>query len=305
MTLAPIILFTYSRPEHTRRTVESLLKNQLASESDLIIYSDAARTIDKQNAVRDVRDYLSTVQGFRSVTIKYNEINYGLAKSIILGVTETIEKYGHVIVLEDDIETYPGFLMFMNEALHKYANESKVWHISGWNYPIDHEGLADIFFWRLMNCWGWATWSDRWKSFNKNPQRLVDTWKKDKIYRFDLDGVAGMWGQVQANHLGTLNTWAVFWYATIFENNGLCVNPSLTLVTNIGHDGSGENCGNEDIYSKYLSIEKIIEYPIQIEESMLALARIKEFYKRHRTSFIERIVRRVRRIINNKININV
>ena len=42
-TLAPIILFVYNRPWHTRKTIEALQKNELADQSDLIIYSDAPK----------------------------------------------------------------------------------------------------------------------------------------------------------------------------------------------------------------------------------------------------------------------
>jgi len=78
-----------------------------------------------------------------------------------------LNEYGKIIVLEDDLLTSPYFLKFMNEALEYYKNEKKVWHISGWNYPINNEGLDDVFFWRTMNCWGWATWADRWQYFEK------------------------------------------------------------------------------------------------------------------------------------------
>ena len=43
MKLVPIVVFTYNRPWHTQQTVEALLKNEYASESDLIIFSDAPK----------------------------------------------------------------------------------------------------------------------------------------------------------------------------------------------------------------------------------------------------------------------
>ena len=43
------------------------------------------------------------------------------------------------------------------------------------------------------------------------------------------------------NKKNKLNTWAIFWNATIFYHNGLCLNPVKSLVKNIGFDGSGEN----------------------------------------------------------------
>ena len=42
--LAPILLFVYNRPQHVVDAVNSLLTNEEAVDSDLIVYSDAAKT---------------------------------------------------------------------------------------------------------------------------------------------------------------------------------------------------------------------------------------------------------------------
>jgi len=102
---SPIALFVYARPEHARRTVESLLRNPEAADSDLIVFSDAARTPDKEESVRLVREYVAGIQGFRSLTVHHRPENFGLAKSIIQGVTQILEEHEQVIVLEDDLVT--------------------------------------------------------------------------------------------------------------------------------------------------------------------------------------------------------
>ena len=238
--LAPIVLFTYNRLYHTKQTIEALSKNELANESELIIYSDGAKNIEVKQKVKEVREYLKTIQdldAFKSVTIIEREKNFGLANSIIDGVTKIVNKYGKIIVLEDDIVTSKYFLKFLNDALEYYKEKKELWHISGWNYPISSDGLDDVFLWRLMNCWGWATWSDRWQYFEKNPKKLIKTFSKKDIKRFNLDGYYNAWSQVKENYKGKINTWAIFWYAIIFEHNGLCLNPTQSFVQNIGHDG--------------------------------------------------------------------
>ena len=162
---SPIALFVYSRPEHTRRTVESLLNNNLASESDLIVFSDAARTPQKREAVDEVRTYLTTVKGFRSVTVHHRPHNFGLAKSIIEGVTEVLQQYERVIVLEDDLVTSPFFLTYMNQALERFANDNRVVSIHGYVYPV-RGALPEAFFLPGADCWGWATWRRGWACFN-------------------------------------------------------------------------------------------------------------------------------------------
>ena len=159
--LSPIVLFVYNRPWHTKQTVEALQKNELAKESELFIYSDEAKNKDVRKSVDEVREYIGKIDGFKKVTIIKREKNWGLANSIIDGVTKTVNEYGKIIVLEDDLITSPYFLKFMNEALEFYKEEQKVWHISGWSYPINTNNIDDVFFLRVMNCWGWATWADK------------------------------------------------------------------------------------------------------------------------------------------------
>jgi GT2 family glycosyltransferase len=142
--LAPIALFVYNRPWHTRQTVEALKKNQLFDSSDLIILSDGAKDQASAQKVEEVRQYLRTISGFKSVKIIERDCNIGLAQSIISGVTQVINEYGRVIVMEDDLVTSPFFLRYMNDALECYENEDKVISIHGYCYPISV--LPETFF---------------------------------------------------------------------------------------------------------------------------------------------------------------
>lgn len=288
---SPITVFTYNRPDHTKKTVEALQKNKLAGQSDLIIFSDAAKGLQDLAAVEKVRIYIKSITGFKSVKIVERSKNWGLADSIICGVTQTVRQYGSVIVLEDDIVTSPYFLNYMNDALNYFKEEKKVWHISGWNYPFDNEGLGDIFFWRLMNCWGWATWKDRWNYFEKDAKKLIHEFNKKTIYDFDLSNSGQFWSQVIANHKGKMNTWAIFWYATIFKQKGLCLNPSTSYVKNIGHDGSGVHCMANRNYldNTLLNEKKKPRFNIPLKESEIAIERVIRFYRDQKRCLIDRI----------------
>src|SRR5690242_7563345 len=134
--LAPIVLFVYNRPEHTRRTVQSLLANDLARSSDLFIYSDAPRDDAAAAATVAVRDFVRTIEGFRSVTIIERNRNLGLARSVISGVTEICDKFGRAVVVEDDLLLSPDYLSFLNSALDQYSKEPKVFSVSGFNYGV-------------------------------------------------------------------------------------------------------------------------------------------------------------------------
>lgn len=290
MSKAPIVLFVYNRLDHTKLTVEALKKNYLVKESDLFIYSDAAEDINSINEVNNVREFINKIVGFKSINIIEQKTNKGLANSIIDGVTEIINRFGKVIVLEDDIVTSQYFLTFMNDALDFYENEDKVWHISGWNYPklIDDINY-DVYLWRLMNCWGWATWKNKWKYYEKNISHLVSSFSKLDIKSFNLNNSEFFWHQVLGNKKNIINTWAIFWYATIFKNSGLCLNPCETLVQNIGHDGSGINCSTLDVYNYDISKNTNFDFDIPISENLEQLENAKAFYKNMRKTFIQKL----------------
>jgi hypothetical protein len=300
MHLAPIALFVYNRPWHTQQTIEALQKNELSSSSRLFVFSDGPKNEQDAGKVQEVRDYINSIQGFKDQQIIEREANWGLADNIIDGVTRVINEYGRIIVLEDDLVTSPYFLRFMNEALEWYKNEKNVWHISGWNYPIDPEGIQDIFLWRVMNCWGWATWSDRWQYFNRDPEKLVNEFSKDEIKHFNLDGAHNFWNQIKDNVEGRIRTWGVFWYATIFKNYGLCLNPSQSLVQNIGYDGSGTNCGTSKSSVDKLSDLDYVNLKIgtpNLQENDIATGKIRCYMASMKPSIFRRMAGKVKRTI--------
>lgn len=176
----PIALFTYARPDHAYRTVEALLGNPQAELTDLIIFSDSARSSDKEPAVDAVRAYLATISGFRSTTIHRRPHNLGLAQSIIQGVTQVLAEHDSVIVLEDDMVTSPHFLTYMNEALDLFANDERVISIHGYTYPVK-QPLPEAFFLPGADCWGWATWRRGWALFNPDGQMLLDQLKRHNL----------------------------------------------------------------------------------------------------------------------------
>ena len=92
---APVVLFVYNRLDHTMNVIESLSKNLLADQTDLYVFSDAAKTengLEKVNAVREYIRKTDWRSHFKKVTIVEAETNKGLAKSIIGGVTKILEE---------------------------------------------------------------------------------------------------------------------------------------------------------------------------------------------------------------------
>lgn len=240
MALAPIVLFVYNRPSHTRQTVEALLKNDLAGESDLFVYADAPKSGAQAEAVREVREYIRTITGFRSVCIVERGKNWGLANSIIDGVTTVVNKYGRIIVLEDDLIVTPHFLDFMNRALDKYENELQVIQVSGFMFPVKIRIKEDALFLPLTTSWGWATWKRAWQLFDPDAKGYAQV-KADPALRkrFNLDDSYDYFSMLDAQLAGRVDSWAVRWQLSAFLNDSLTLYPRHSLIVNVGFDGTG------------------------------------------------------------------
>ena len=271
---APVALFVYKRADHARKTLAALAANDGAAETDLIVFCDGARGADDAQAVMQTRRVVQGAGGFKSLSIRERPENLGLAQNIVQGVGEILEAHGRVIVLEDDLITAPGFLTYMNQALDRYQDEPDAWHISGWNYPVDASDMADAFFWSVMNCWGWATWADRWQHLKLDPKVFVDAFSTHQIRDFNLGDRVDFWNQMERNAAGDLSSWAIFWYATVFKNQGLCLNPSQSLVSNIGLDGSGENSGRQAGDISELPEQRSFALPAEVRIDNAAVARV-------------------------------
>jgi GT2 family glycosyltransferase len=291
---APIALFVYNRPEHTRRTISYLKKNILAEESRLYIFSDAAKTEADVAKVNEVRKLISDTEGFKSVKVIERKDNLGLANSIIAGVTQLVNEYEKVIVFEDDLLSSPYTLTYFNDALERYANQDKVMHIGAYMYPIDNSSLPQTFFYRAATSWGWATWARAWKYFEPDVDTLISQFDNKKILQFSIEGNMNFWKQIQQFKAGKNNSWAIRWYASIFLKGGLTLNPSKSLINNIGNDGSGIHSNNEDIYKVNVADEPITYFHDKLEENANAHQAIKHFLKNRKGSLLQRLVRFVR-----------
>ena len=297
MKHAPILLFTYNRLAHTRRCVEALLNNSLASESELFIYSDAAKDETQQKAVEEVRQYIHTIRGFKHITITERDENWGLARSIIDGVTTQVNQYGRVIVLEDDLVVAPHFLQFMNDALETYKDEPQVGHIQACDFTQDPT-LPETFLIRWTGSWGWGTWDRAWKHFNPNGKALLQELIDRKLtYTFDFNGKYGYTRMLRRQIEGKNNSWAIRWNASLFLKGILSLNVGRSLVQNEGFDGSGTHCGGGGHYASQLHMDVL---PIQkispIEENKEARQAFVRYYART-NSFWAKAIRRIKRTL--------
>ena len=289
--LAPIVIFTYARPEHTKNMIETLAKNNLAKKSEVFIFSDnAKKEIYKEN-VEKVRKYINTIPNkgmFKNVTIIEAEKNKGLANSVIEGVTKIINRYGKVIVLEDDLVVSTTFLDYMNDALEFYSTDNRIWSISGYNLPIEipKKYKHEIYLSYRGCSWGWATWKDRW---NNVDWKVVDYNKfkhsvsrRKKINRGGND----MAQMLDCQMKGKCDSWAIRWCYEQSKKDMLTIYPVKSLVTNQGLDGSGTHSGDIRTFDvKHYEIVPKLEKNIVLNKEIT-----KEFKNKFDEGFNQRII---------------
>ncbi len=296
---APVVLFVYNRLDHTIHVLESLAKNLLADQTDLYVFSDAAKTENGLEKVTAVREYIRKEEwrkNFQNVTVVEAEKNQGLAKSIIGGVSKIIEEYGKVIVLEDDLVLSPYFLQYMNGALEYYQNATEVWSVSGYSFPMRSlkKYPHDVFYSYRGCSWGWATWKDRWEKTDWEvkdyPKLMSDAaWQK----RFNRGG-ADLTGMLTMQMEGKINSWAIRW---VFAQSNLemyTVYPKFSYILNDGCDGSGTHVGTTEEYRTEIS-EGVCQCRYERLEIDGRIAR--EFWYKYSDTLDKKIKRNLKKLL--------
>lgn len=249
--LAPVALFVYKRLHLTKQAVNALKQNHLSSKTDLYIFSDTGKNIKDEKKVSEVRRFIKKIDGFKSVKIYYSKNNKGLAKSVISGVSKILNKYGKIIVLEDDLITTPNFLDFMNTALVEYEKNDSVKSINGYSLKIDEyptEYNCDNYLAYRPYSWGWATWKNKWNEriFEDSYidiQRLEN--EKASIKRRMGQDVYGM---IKRTLSGDADSWYSKWIYYHYITDTLSVYPTKSKVENYGFGDEGTHCRHINVH---------------------------------------------------------
>jgi hypothetical protein len=306
MNVSPVVLFTYNRINHTKSTINALKKNILSNLTDLIIFSDGAKTNVDSEKVIELRKYLHTIDGFKSIRIIEREYNIGLSNNIIDGVTKVCNDFGKVIVLEDDLITSPFFLTFMNEAINKYINNPKVCSIHGYVYPVNIE-LPNTFFIKGADCWGWATWTKAWNFFEKDGSKLLSEIRSKKLEKeFNFQNSYDYISMLEDQINGINNSWAIRWYASCFLNDLYTLYPGKSLVTNIGFDDSGTHSGNSIVFNQNRFLNKITINNIPVITNNIAYFAFIKYFNKHKfyNCKFKKMVKKIYKKFNSIISIN-
>ncbi len=300
MSLAPVALFAYNRPDHLLATLASLEANTLSTETDLVVFCDGARSNVDANQVAYVRQIAHNAKGFRTLEVVERERNLGLAESIASGVGRLCTERGKVIVVEDDLQLAGDFLTFMNRALDQYENEESVMQISGFQFGLPGLDASRCVFLPIISCWGWAVWERAWKAYDGSAagwSRLKEN-RADRL-RFDLGGAYDYFDLLGKQLAGKVDSWGIRWYLSVFMRDGLVLYPPRSLVLNAGFDGSGTHAsgaGGGSAFDGTLVVngtQSSFDWPAELAISPAALAEVRTLLMQARPTLAARLLRRL------------
>lgn len=252
---APIVLFVYNRPALTLATLEALKNNVGSEDASLYIFADGAKAGASESAIskiKQTRINARSQQWCKEVVIRERADNAGLAASVISGLTEIFSKHDRAIVLEDDILTAPGFLSFMNKALEYYKTTDVVAGVSGYSYPCN-KPVEDIYFLPMGSSWGWGTWKRQWEQTELDASKLLAAIGNENLQqKFDFGGFE-FYNMLKAQVAGTINSWAIRFYASFFLRNQLFAYSPKSLVKNIGFGEDATHTNTQDHFLSRIS----------------------------------------------------
>lgn len=248
MMNAPIALFVYNRPEHTKKVLEALVKNDLAKDTPLYVFSDGPRDEIDNEKVESVRKIIKSISGFAKLEIFEKKSNSGLSKSLTSGITDIIGVSGKIIVLEDDIITSRTFLYNMNKALSTYEDNDSIFAVSGFTFPHDIK-LPEKFACYFPAVWGWATWESSWELYNADSRDLFNSLKAKNLLRvMDHEDSFPYSKMLEDEIKGIIDSWGIKWYASEVLAGKSTLMFGNSLVKNIGHDKSGRHSDQTGVH---------------------------------------------------------
>ncbi len=268
-SLAPVIVFAYKRRNHIERLFASLVRDELAAQSEVFVFVDGARGDADREAVEQVRRYVRELEQtapFRALHAEISEENKGLARSIIGGVSRIMERYGRAIIIEDDVVVADHFLTYMNDALNFYEHDPHIWSVGAFSFvrhfPADY--APEVFFTQRSSSYAWASWRDRWEKIDWDVRDHA-AFRRSLLRRRDFN----RWGSdrstmLDAQMAGRVNSWAIRFDYAMWKNAMYNVVPRWSRCATTGHDGSGTHSGDTSDHDKFALECRVLDAPVKM-----------------------------------------
>lgn len=234
---APIAIFAFNRPQHLQRTLAALAVNELAAESDVVVFCDGPRNAEEKPLTGEVRAIALGAAGFRSVDVVCRDENFGCAASVIDGVTKMFSLHERLIVIEDDVVCSPHMVNFLNTALEKYDLYKTVFNISAWSipsriFPVPSYYSYDVYCIPRFNCsGGWGTWRDRWEKIDWSVGDYKLFSRSSCLQAAFNMGGADLSALLQLQMEGRIDSWAIRMDYARFKHGCVGLNPVRSYTT--------------------------------------------------------------------------
>lgn len=265
MIYAPVIIATLNRYDHLKRCLESLERNEWAKYTEVFISVDYPVKEAHWDGYRKIQEYLKNKKsGFKSMQFFIQEKNLGPGMNYKFLRNIAFQKYDRVIILEDDIETAPNFLEYMDKALEFGQSNPDVYCVCGYYSALRGAILKEIegkefFLKTAFNPWGWGeylvqreemlgTLSKEWLDKTAGSLKAMFTLYKYRKYTFYLFVVQYLMNKSELffNADGSIREVDIAIDIYMLLNQKAAVFPTMSKTKNWGFDGSGANCGKKD-----------------------------------------------------------
>ncbi len=239
MITKPLLILAFNRPTHVKRLIDSLRPH---APQKILVSVDGPRIKNKNDSekIAQVLKEIKKIDWTQDIELRIRESNLGLRFAVADAVTWVIDKYGEVIVVEDDIEVGPEFLDFMNQMLDEFRNDVTIGHVSGYNLVPENvitNSQQKFRVSEIPESYAWATWDRAWKLYD--PSLSWAGSQSIKSLKIRLRGLlpAIIWKiNFHDARVENLNTWAYRWVASLWSNQLLCISPNRNLIVYTGND---------------------------------------------------------------------
>ena len=283
---APVVVTTLNRTKHFKNCIESLSKCTHADKTDLFIFLDYPLKESHIEGFKKTKEYLSHINGFRTVNVIENSSNIGPICNFFKSQEHVLGLYDRLIFTEDDNQFSPNFLDYLNKGLEKFRFDKNVIVISAYSPLLDipSEFKGNFYYQRRLSAWGFGRWRESPLPFSFTHQFLKEYLKSfkniRKLYRRSP-------GHLLIIIRSTLNKKDIFGDVALgvhfAENEHLrCVHPTLSKVRNYGNDGTGVNCAkatNDRYIKQEIDLSSDFEFSDEEDNQKLIDFRLKKYFK--------------------------
>lgn len=274
----PILLITFNRPDHVRRVLTEIRKQQ---PTQLYVCQDGAREGNENDRIKvqEVREVIKELVDWPcELHTLYQEKNLGCGPGPATGISWFFENVDSGIVMEDDCLPHPDFFGYCEELLERYKDDERIMYISSTLYMDRWHCDGSYGFSHYMMTGAWASWSRAWKGFDLDLHHLDAKVLRKKCRKLLWSRSEYDWWYFKTKEIQEDKEKKSYWdyqmQIHLFDYEGIVIHPAVNLITNIGFDAEGTHTksnydgrGNKQSYAilplihpKEMKIDKALDY---------------------------------------------